>query len=639
MNAHPAQLNKKTATAVPEGVQDGVQKGQSGQMAIPLANGKSDPLVVGRASESRLGEPIDTDLANDRALVLTDLNPPDVSVGERFLRIAYRIGISNNTLVAPFRKPATLRLLATVESPLEGDRVAGMALRAGHFLIHGLKIPISQIDFTRTAKLTPPVERSVHGFTWLRDLDCCGARAQTAPVAERITLAWLDENPEPGKGAAWKVENAGLRLLAWLVHAPLILSDKDGKLRRRLLAAAEDTARWLDKNVPRADDRLGEVAGWCAITAAGLLLPDGKPRRLFGEAGLIRALGEMVGEDGGSLSRSPLAQMQAIALLVELAACYRATRRDPPEALNTMLAMLVPPLLGVTHGDGSIGSWQGAAPVPAAELAQLIEATGVRTRPLRDVLGWGYQRVAAKPAVLQFDAAPPPLARHARNGSASTLAFEFSHGDHRLIVNCGGAATAGGQVPVRIEQALRATAAHSTLVLGDANSTAVLINGKLGGGVKEVEIDRALVQFDEGKGKGTGNGKATRLEASHDGYASRFGLLHRRILMLREDGSELRGEDLLVPSGRKGKRGKVPFAIRFHLGPTVEVRLGSGRNAGLVLPDGSYWQFVTGSEKLELDESLWVDGNGRPHPVQQLVIQGLASRGGGSFSWLLKKMG
>ena len=199
-------------------------------------------------------------------------------------------------------------------------------------------------------------------------------------------------------------------------------------------------------------------------------------------------------------------------------------------------------------------------------------------------------------------------------------------------MNCGGAALAGGQVPVRIEQGLRATAAHSTLVLGDANSTAVLIDGKLGNGVGEVQIDTRQVKLE--------NGSATRIEASHDGYASRFGLIHRRILMLREDGQELRGEDVLVPSGRKGKRGKVPFAIRFHLGRHVETTLTqSGKGASLMLPDGSLWQFATGAESLELEESLWVDGNGKPHPVQQLVIEGFASRGGGNFAWLLKRMG
>jgi uncharacterized heparinase superfamily protein len=258
----------------------------------------------------------------------------------------------------------------------------------------------------------------------------------------------------------------------------------------------------------------------------------------------------------------------------------------------------------------------------------------VRTRPLRDVRQWGYQRAVAQKAVLQFDAAPPPLARHARHGCASTLAFELSSGGHRIIINCGGAAAAGGLVPIRLEQGLRATAAHSTLALDDANSTAILINGKIGSGVSEVDIDRRTLEADRGSG-------ATRLEGSHNGYAARYGLIHRRILILRDDGTELRGEDLLVPTGRKGKRGKVGFAIRFHLGPGIELGLSEdGQGVGMALPDGSYWQFRAGGEaEISVEESLWVDGQGRPVPTQQLVLQGLVSRGGGNFAWLLKRMG
>jgi len=294
--------------------------------------------------------------------------------------------------------------------------------------------------------------------------------------------------------------------------------------------------------------------------------------------------------------------------------------------------MLAPPLLALTHGDGSLGSWQGGWAVAADEVAGLVAASGVRTRPLRDVSQWGYQRVVAQKSVLQFDAAPPPLARHARYGCASTLALEFSHAGHRLIVNCGGAAAAGGLMPVRLEQGLRATAAHSTLTLDDANSTAVLINGKLGSGVGEGEGDRRTLEIE--------NGGATRLEAAHDGYAQRHGLVHRRILILRDDGTELRGEDLLVPTGRKGKRGKVGFAVRFHLGPGIDVGLSEDRQGvGMVLPDGSYWQFRSGGAELKIEESIWTDGAGRPQAVQQIVLQGLVSRGGGNFAWLLKKMG
>ena len=607
--------------------------------AIPLAGGDEGGLVIEAAETAQSpGELVEP----GRALALADFAPPAVGAGERLIRLAYRFGISGSALSAPFRKPAKARLLATVANPLPGSRIAGTALRAGHFLVHGVKSPIAQIDFAGAARLAPPLEKVVHSFSWLADLEACAPREAVAPVAERVLAAWLNANPKypprPGKGPAWTLANAGARELNWLVHAPLILSGSNKALRAKVLAALSDTARWLDRHVGRSEDLLAEVAGWSGIVAAGLLLPEGKPRRLFGEAGLIRALGELVGDDGGVLSRSPLAQIEAISLMVRLRACYQAVRRDPPQALETIMGLLVPPLLALTHGDGSLGSWQGAWAVDGSDVAALISASGVRTRPLRDVRQWGYQRVVAQKGILQFDAAPPPLAKHTRSGCASTLAFEFSHNANRIVVNCGGSACAGGLIPVRLEQGLRATAAHSTLVIDDANSTAVMINGKIGSGVSEVDLDRRTLHGEK-------QGGATRLEASHNGYVGRYGLTHRRILILRDDGTELRGEDLLVPAKGKGKAGKVGYAIRFHIGPGIDVGLSEdGQGAGLALPDGSYWQFrlgggESGGGQVSLEESIWADGQGRPQPIQQLVVQGLVSRGGGSFAWLLKKMG
>jgi uncharacterized heparinase superfamily protein len=564
-----------------------------------------------------------------RALALADFSPPQVSAGERLIRLAYGFGLPTSAF-NPFRKRARPRLTATVTSPLSGDPASGTALRAGHFLLHGVKLPIADTEFTGP-RLAPPFERLVHGFGWLGDLASCAARQQCAPVAERVFAAWLAANPRPAAGPAWAVGNTGHRLMAWLTHAPLLLSSQDRKLRARVLTTFEDTARWLDRHVGRADDTLAEVAGWTAITAAGLLLAEGRARRLYGEGGLIRALGDLVSDDGGVLSRSPLGQIEVIELLIQLRACYAAVRSAPPPQFDTILELLVPPLLTLLHSDGGVGSWQGAGAVSAERITALIKASGVRTRPLRDARHWGYQRVSSGKAVLQFDAAPPPLARHARDGCASTLALEFSHGGDRLIVNCGGAAFAGGQIPLRLAQGLRATAAHSTLTIDDFNSTAVLINGKLGPGVSEVEVDRRILAGD--------GGGATRIEASHNGYVARYGLTHRRILIMRDDGSELRGEDLLVPTGRRGKRGTIGVALRFHLGPHIELAQGrDGLGVTLALPDGSLWQFRSGRDPVTLEESIWADGSGRPLATRQLVISAKIPRSGESFSWLLKKM-
>jgi uncharacterized heparinase superfamily protein len=601
-------------------------------------------LPLGTGDENGLAQPTPPaepkPVEPSRALALSDVIAAPAGPGEALIRLAYRMGVPGHVLSQPFRRAAPLRVLATVESPNRGDRAAGTALRAGHFLIHGARLPIASFDFAPAAHHAPGVERVVHCFSWLADLAASAPRADGAAVAERITTQWLHAHAAPAKGPAWEVEHAGLRLVAWLVHAPLVLGGTDKGLKSRLLAAIADTASWLDKRAPREGAGFGSVAGWAGIVAAGLLLPHGKPRRLFGEAGLVKALGDMVGEDGGVLSRCPAAQLDAIRLLTDLIACYDAVDVTPPAALAVMRELLVPPLLALRHGDGALGNWQGQGAIAADRVNAVIEASGVRTRPLAQADSWGYSRIKAGETLLQFDTAPPPRARHVRHGCASTLAFELSDGPQRIIVNCGGAALAGGQVPARIGQGLRATAAFSTLVLDNANSTAVLLHGQLGKGVDTVELERRMVA-------NRGAREATRIEAAHDGYAQRFGLTHQRILTLSADGTELAGEDILIPAGRSGKRGKIGFAIRFHLGRGVEVQLsGDKRGASLLLPDGRLWQFRLGGDRagagaitLSAEDSLWVDGEGRPHATEQLVIEGLALRSGGHFSWLLRKTG
>ena len=252
----------------------------------------------------------------------------------------------------------------------------------------------------------------------------------------------------------------------------------------------------------------------------------------------------------------------------------------------------------------------------------------MRTRPLRQARDWGYQRLSAGHSVVVIDAAPPPIARVSGGGCASTLAFELSDGAHRLIVNCGGGNAGGSGVSSGLAEGLRTTAAHSTLILADSNSTAILGNATLGKGVTEVELDRQ--ETDAG----------SRVEISHDGYVKRFGLVHQRILTLASDGRELRGEDILLPGNGGRKPALSTFAARFHLAPGVEATPTADAMGALLRIDGGpLWQFRVRGAKLGIDDSIWIDGSGRPNPTQQLVASGEAPAGGASISWTLKRAG
>ncbi len=577
--------------------------------------------------------------------------PPDADVqaaddgieqGKRLIRVADDKGLSlaqriaNHFYLLSWKTPIhgrklkgkyPLKLLAVPDDAVPGDARAGQAIRSGYVLFRGKKQPLDTLDFARL-DLGPAFADHLHSFAWLRDLAGAGTREQGAPIAEGVMRKWLATHHETPSEPAWRADNAGWRLLFWTAHAPLILSSSDLVYRSLVLNCIARTARHLDRSADKAPMGLPRIVAWSAIVAASMLIPGGNARKLFGEAGLRRAIDTGFHPDGGIVSRSPLAQVEAIMALTMLGAVYDVRREARPAVLIDALARAIPALLGLTHGDGGLGNWQGAGAIAPATVQGIVQASGVRARPLRQARDWGYQRIAAGATVVQIDAAPPPVARLAEAGCASTGAIEISDGPHRLIVNCGGAGLEGAWIPRDLAQGLRTTAAHSTLVLDDCNSTALMPDGTLGRGVTEVELNRQ--ELDNG----------SRVELSHDGYVRRIGYIHRRLLMVSGDGKEIRGEDMLTPAERRRKPAKLPVLLRFHLAPGVEPTLTADNQAALLRIDmGALWQYRTGSGVLTLEDSLWVDPDGRPHPTKQLVVTSEALPGGSSIGWLFKRVG
>jgi uncharacterized heparinase superfamily protein len=528
-----------------------------------------------------------------------------LSLGERLSAQFYRLSWRSPLHALRLRGRFPLKLLAVPADPLPGNAAAGAALCDGA---------------TAFADLPP----AAHRFGFLRDLAALNDRARAVPAAEALMRSWLATHGEIVSEPAWRADHCGWRILNWAAHAPLILSSGDIVYRSSVLNTLARTARHLDRSADRTPPGNARVAAWAGIVAAGLLIPGGDARRSFGEAGLARALVSGFSEDGGAVSRSPIDQIEGIELIALLASAYDACNEALPDFIETLRTRAVAALLGITMGDGALSSWQGAGPIAAGAVARTVAASRVRTRPLRQARDWGYQRLAAGGTVVVVDVAPPPASRLAGVGCASTLAFELSDGDQRLIVNCGN----GGALPPELGQGLRTTAAHSTLTVGERNSTAILEDGSLGQGVTAVELDR---QEMEG---------GSRLDAAHDGYAKRLGFLHKRTLALSANGRELRGEDALLPAPRRKRTASAPFAIRFHLAPGVEVTPTADGHAALLRIDhGPLWQFRCKGGALSVEESLWIDANGRLRATAQFVVTGTATAGGASVGWLLKRAG
>ena len=491
-------------------------------------------------------------------------------------------------------------------------------------LLGGESVPINELDFAGLG-VEGAAAAQLQGFSWLRDLAAAASREKGARLAEALAGRWLLSHGTR-VDEAWRPDLWGERILYWTAYAPYILSSRDSGYRSALLNTLVRGARHLDANADKARPGLDRITAWAGLVAAGLLVQGGVQRIARAEAGLSRALSTAQFEDGGLISRTPHEQMLLVDRLGLLRGAYFAAKQSLPDSIEAAAAAALAALHGVTMGDGALSSWQGGNPGDAARLHALVEGCGLRARPLRLARGWGYHRLSALGTVLVIDAAPPPPAKMAQSGCASTLAFEMSDGSQRLVVNCGGPAPLPTALPAELIEALRTTAAHSTLILADTNSTAIMADGSLGKGVEDVTVTR------------TEDNDCSRLEASHDGYARGFSLIHKRSLMLGNDGKELRGADQMIPKGRRKIRDAVPYAIRFHLAPGVEATLTADGMGAILRSSGAPpWNFRCRGANLGLEESLVVDGRGEAVSTTQLVIQGEVAAIGGDVAWQFRR--
>ena len=114
------------------------------------------------------------------------------------------------------------------------------------------------------------------------------------------------------------------------------------------------------------------------------------------------------------------------------------------------------------------------------------------------------------------------------------------------------------------------------------------------------------------------------LTTSHDGYLARFGVVHRRVLMIAQDGAQARRRGHAVAgAGRRASRATTPtLRCGFICIPSVKAsRLSDARGVMLVLPNRDVWTFEALDDKVDLEDSVFLAGNDGPRRTAQIVIR------------------
>jgi uncharacterized heparinase superfamily protein len=481
----------------------------------------------------------------------------------------------------------------SVRDPWPGDPTSGARLMKGEMLLAG-SVRVLEVGGWSDTSGPEALRAAAHGFTWLRDLRALGTDGARSR-ARALVADWI---MTPGRDRiAERADVAGARITAWLGHYDFFVASADDGFRGQVMARLVTDARMLSAAVPAEEMDARALTALKGLIAASVALPAQATYLTRAMRLLPQEIARQVLPDGCHAERSPAAQLTALQDLTEIRALLQAALAQPPAALASAIERMAPALRALRHGDGGLALFNGTREEAPGLVDLVLTQAGRGGRAPAGLTESGFQRLQAGRSVLIVDGGPPPPHGIDRLAHAGTLSMELSIGRERLIVNCGAAPPSMG--PWR--DAARATAAHSTLVVEDTNSSEVKPQG-LGRVPEAVDAQR-----QEANG-------AHWLETSHDGYRAVNGAVHHRRLYMAESGEDIRGEDSIEAPEPHG------FTIRFHLHPNVVASMQQdGRSVVLRLPGGSAWSLRAKAVEIGLEESVYL-GGGEPRPTQQVVL-------------------
>ncbi|MBB3763507.1 heparinase II/III family protein [Sphingomicrobium lutaoense] len=364
-----------------------------------------------------------------------------------------------------------------------------------------------------------------------------------------LLMRWIRE-VEPGTEVAWDPYPLSLRIVN-IVKLGL----RRGGLQRSVRASLAHQARWLAANLETHLLANHYFTNGKALFFAGSLLEgeESGEWRKRGAQIVAEQVEEQFLDDGGHYERSPMYQAILTEDLLDLVNLCRHCEHGPLLAsLEAHASRAVEWLIAMCHPDGDISFFNdsalGVAPRPY-RIADYANRLAIKFDPLpgsRLLRSSGYARLKAGDAVVLADAAPLGPEYQPGHGHADTLSFELSVGPQRVVVNSGISHYECDSERLR----QRATAAHSTLVFDDKDSSEVWSAFRVGRRARPL-----IEKFDRDAGV---------FKAAHDGYAHLPGKpVHRRSWTL-DTGC------LAVTDWIDARRGRTARAY-FHLHPDLEV--------------------------------------------------------------------
>ena len=361
-------------------------------------------------------------------------------------------------------------------------------------------------------------------------------------------------------------------------------------------------------NLKRNSDLLRVIK---ALIYASICLPNKNHYYQIAIFNLKSELNKQILKDGCHFQRNPIIHVQVLMDLLDIRAILNLAKKKIFFDLQNAIKKMTVAYRFFLHKDNSLANFNTANNLNEKILKNIASEIPKLSKSPRELTSAGFQRIDTKNTTFIIDCGVPINYNATYKAHSCTTAFELSYKKNRIINN--------SMFGIN-EKLNKTTAAHSTLTLNNTNSYKILKNNHLSRVPSKIKVKRV-----ERYG-------ANFIEIENYGYKNQYDAIHKRIIYIDKNGTDIRGEDnIYCPM-------EINYDLRFYLDSKIKTLITNNeKNAVLKLPNGIGWKFISSLDKINLVVNRQSLFDNQPIRNEHIHLNGKTTELITVIKWSLKK--
>jgi len=326
-----------------------------------------------------------------------------------------------------------------------------------------------------------------------------------------------------------------------------------------------------------------------------------------------------IDKNGFHKSNNPSYQAEFINNLHEIKNIFLFFEIKVPDSIQYQIYNMTSVLGNLIHKDNSIALFNGSNSANYNNIVKIINLSkDIKLKNLENIKN-GIAVYSNNKFKIFFDVVKPSNKEINQNLHASTLSFELSYDNEKIITNCGSIEKRFVKRP----DYFRYSAAHSTIVVANTNISE-LVEKK-----SYKRIPRNII-FENSE-----NEDSLIWTGSHDGYIKNFNKIIKRKIKIYKKFNKIEGEDTIITTKLHNK--KILYNVRFHLTPNCSCLLTNNNKNVLIKTQGGQSWIFTSKTNLTLEDSIYIKDGKKIEQTKQIVISNYSDASKQKQFWSITK--